>query len=166
MRCSNLTSLAAPRQPHREHRALARLARQRHVAAHHARELAGDGKAESGAAEASRPSCSRSSARLIGRPRSVVREGCDLRLPQPYRSKRHALAQQSPPRSLPSSTFLNLLESLAGEPRCLGAACHDFGQAHASADPLPNCFLVSCHAGRGYKHSNQPPSHRTQSQER
>src|SRR5262249_50368014 len=23
-------------------------------------------------------------------------------------------------------------------------ACHDFGQAHASSDPLPNCFLVAC----------------------
>src|SRR5262245_22701585 len=38
-------------QSHGEHRALARLARNRHVAAHHARELAGDGKAQSGAAE-------------------------------------------------------------------------------------------------------------------
>src|SRR5262245_53332954 len=38
-------------QAHREHRALAWLARHRHVAAHHARELAGDGKAEPGAAE-------------------------------------------------------------------------------------------------------------------
>src|SRR5215468_5304911 len=33
----------AAQQPHGEHRALARLARHRHVAAHHARELAGDG---------------------------------------------------------------------------------------------------------------------------
>src|SRR5262249_32125974 len=41
----------ARRQTHREHRALARLARHGHVAAHHARELAGDGKAETGAAE-------------------------------------------------------------------------------------------------------------------
>src|SRR5262249_12889778 len=44
----------APRQPHRKHRALARLARHRHVAAHHARELAGDGKAEAGSAVAAR----------------------------------------------------------------------------------------------------------------
>jgi tripartite-type tricarboxylate transporter receptor subunit TctC len=36
----------AARQAHREHRALARLARYGHVAAHHARELAGDGEAE------------------------------------------------------------------------------------------------------------------------
>src|SRR5262249_4897190 len=42
----------APRQAHGEHRALADLARYRHVAAHQARELAGVGKAESGAAEA------------------------------------------------------------------------------------------------------------------
>src|SRR6516162_9300558 len=42
----------ATRQAHRERRALARLARHRHVAAHHARELAGDGKAEARAAEA------------------------------------------------------------------------------------------------------------------
>src|SRR5262252_10208515 len=38
-------------QPHREHRAFARLARHGHVAAHHARKLAGNGKAETGAAE-------------------------------------------------------------------------------------------------------------------
>src|SRR5215471_7563882 len=44
----------AGRQPHREHRALARLARHRHVAAHHARELAGDSKPEPRAAEAPR----------------------------------------------------------------------------------------------------------------
>jgi hypothetical protein len=42
----------AARQPHREHRALARLARHGHVATHHARELAGDGEAEAGAAKA------------------------------------------------------------------------------------------------------------------
>src|SRR5258707_2180989 len=41
----------AARQAHREHRALARLARHGHVATHHARELAGNGKAEPGAAE-------------------------------------------------------------------------------------------------------------------
>src|SRR5215471_854833 len=38
--------VARPWQAHREHRALARLARHGHVTAHHARELAGDGKAE------------------------------------------------------------------------------------------------------------------------
>ena len=42
----------AGRQPHREHRALARLAHHRHVAAHHARELARDGKAKPRPAEA------------------------------------------------------------------------------------------------------------------
>ena len=42
------------RQPYREHRALARLARHRYVAAHHARELAGDGEAQAGAAKARR----------------------------------------------------------------------------------------------------------------
>src|SRR5499427_1000338 len=41
----------ATRQAYGEHRAFARLARHRHVTAHHARELAGDGKAETGAAE-------------------------------------------------------------------------------------------------------------------
>src|SRR5262249_23779030 len=41
----------APRQAHGEHRALARLARHGHVAPHHARELARDGKAEPSAAE-------------------------------------------------------------------------------------------------------------------
>jgi hypothetical protein len=44
----------APRQAHCEHRPLARLARHRHVATRHARELAGDGEAEPGAAEALR----------------------------------------------------------------------------------------------------------------
>src|SRR5262249_13324063 len=42
------------RQAHREHRALARLARHRHVAAHHSRELARDGKAEPRPAVAAR----------------------------------------------------------------------------------------------------------------
>ena len=46
----NLCALPA-RQAHRKDRALARLARHGHVAAHHARELAGDGEAEPGAAE-------------------------------------------------------------------------------------------------------------------
>ena len=41
----------AARQPHREHRTLARLARHGHVAAHHARELARYGKAKAGSAE-------------------------------------------------------------------------------------------------------------------
>ena len=39
-------------QAHGEHRTFAGLARHGHVAAHHARELAGYGKAETGAAEA------------------------------------------------------------------------------------------------------------------
>src|SRR5262249_14434483 len=42
----------APRQAHSEHRAFAWLAPHGHVAAHHARELAREGKAETGAAEA------------------------------------------------------------------------------------------------------------------
>src|SRR5262249_58406028 len=41
----------APRQAHGEHRAFAVLARHGHIAAHHARELAGDGKAEPRTAE-------------------------------------------------------------------------------------------------------------------
>src|SRR5262245_3765159 len=41
----------ADRQAHREHRTLARLARHRHVAAHHARKLARDGKAKPRSAE-------------------------------------------------------------------------------------------------------------------
>src|SRR5262249_7708930 len=44
----------ALRQAHGEHRAFALLARHGHVTAHHARELAGDGEAETGAAEAPR----------------------------------------------------------------------------------------------------------------
>src|SRR5262245_55660868 len=45
-------AIAAPRQARGEHRALARLARHGHVAPHHARELAGDGKAQPRSAEA------------------------------------------------------------------------------------------------------------------
>src|SRR5262249_33489266 len=41
----------APWQAHGEHRAFAVLARHSHVATHHARELARDGEAETGAAE-------------------------------------------------------------------------------------------------------------------
>jgi hypothetical protein len=44
----------AARQAHRKHRALAQFARHRHVAAHHARELAGEGKAEPRPAVAAR----------------------------------------------------------------------------------------------------------------
>src|SRR6516165_9159532 len=44
----------AARQPHREDRAFALLARHGHVTAHHARELAGDAEAETGAAKAPR----------------------------------------------------------------------------------------------------------------
>src|SRR5262249_53730199 len=44
----------AARQAYRKHRALARLACHGHVAPHHTRELAGDGEAETGAAEAPR----------------------------------------------------------------------------------------------------------------
>src|SRR5262249_27956659 len=44
----------AARQAHRKHRTFAQLARHGHVASHHARELAGDGKAEPRAAEALR----------------------------------------------------------------------------------------------------------------
>src|SRR6516162_7500129 len=47
-------SWRATRQAHREYRTLARLARHGHVATHHARELTGDGKAKTGAAEALR----------------------------------------------------------------------------------------------------------------
>jgi hypothetical protein len=48
---SQILGVRTGRQAHRKDRALARLARHRHVAAHHARELAGDGKAQSGSAE-------------------------------------------------------------------------------------------------------------------
>src|SRR6476469_10335144 len=47
-------TLRANRQAHREHRPLARLACQCHVAAHHARELAREGKAEPRPAVAAR----------------------------------------------------------------------------------------------------------------
>src|SRR5262249_57047742 len=46
--------VGASGQAHREHRALARLARHRHVATHHARELARQSKTESRAAVAAR----------------------------------------------------------------------------------------------------------------
>src|SRR5262249_597396 len=51
MPSKRLSGCGAARQAHREHRTLARLARHGHVAAHHASELAGDGKAEPRAAE-------------------------------------------------------------------------------------------------------------------
>jgi hypothetical protein len=54
-----LLAIAAARQAHCKHRTFARLARHDHIAAHHAGELAGDGKSEPGAAEALR-------GRLIG----------------------------------------------------------------------------------------------------
>jgi hypothetical protein len=44
----------AARQAHRKHGPLAQLARHGHVATHHARELAGDGEPEPGAAVAAR----------------------------------------------------------------------------------------------------------------
>ena len=44
----------AARQAHRENRAFARLSRHRHVAAHHACELASDGKTKAGAAKSLR----------------------------------------------------------------------------------------------------------------
>src|SRR5262249_37920660 len=48
---SRLSRLAT-RQAHREHRALAQLARHGHIATHHARELAGEGKSKPRPAEA------------------------------------------------------------------------------------------------------------------
>ena len=47
-------AIAAAWQPHSEHRAFTRFACHGHVAAHHARELAREGKAEPGAAVAAR----------------------------------------------------------------------------------------------------------------
>src|SRR5262249_37179543 len=47
-------SVRVPWQPHGEHRTFALLTHHRHVATHHARELAGDGEAEPGAAVAAR----------------------------------------------------------------------------------------------------------------
>src|SRR6516165_4089399 len=46
--------LGTGRQTHYKHRTFAQFARRRHIATHHARELAGDGEAETGAAEALR----------------------------------------------------------------------------------------------------------------
>jgi hypothetical protein len=53
------SGVAAARQPYREHRTRAQFARHRHVAAHHARELAGDCEPETGAAEALRGDANR-----------------------------------------------------------------------------------------------------------
>jgi hypothetical protein len=50
-------STSLRRQAHRKDRALARLARHCHVAAHHARELARDGEPEASSAEALRRRC-------------------------------------------------------------------------------------------------------------
>jgi hypothetical protein len=51
---SQILGVRAARQAYRKDRALARFARYRHVAAHHARELARERKAEPGSAVASR----------------------------------------------------------------------------------------------------------------
>jgi hypothetical protein len=51
---SQILGVRATRQAHREHRALARLTHDGHVAAHHASELACDRKSKTGAAEALR----------------------------------------------------------------------------------------------------------------
>jgi hypothetical protein len=51
---SQILGVRAGRQAHRKHRAFARFARHSDIAAHHARELAREGKAEPGAAEALR----------------------------------------------------------------------------------------------------------------
>src|SRR5215813_12864591 len=45
------SGIGTDRQTHYKHRTFAQFARRRHIAAHHARELAGDGKSEPGAAE-------------------------------------------------------------------------------------------------------------------
>src|SRR5262245_29219591 len=50
----NVLAVGAGGHPHCEHRALPRLAHHGHVATHHARELAGDGKAEPSSAVAPR----------------------------------------------------------------------------------------------------------------
>src|SRR5262245_44162103 len=47
----NVLAVGAGGHPHRKYRAFARFARHGHVAAHHARELAREGKAQSSAAE-------------------------------------------------------------------------------------------------------------------
>src|SRR5262249_6341116 len=49
-----LAGIGTDRQTHYKHRTFAQFARRRHIATHHARELAGDGEAETGAAEALR----------------------------------------------------------------------------------------------------------------
>src|SRR5512132_325032 len=51
---SQILGVRAARQAHREHRSLARFAGHGHVAAHHACELAREGKAKAGAAVAPR----------------------------------------------------------------------------------------------------------------
>src|SRR5262245_22606472 len=48
------SGIGTDRQTHYKHRTFAQFARRRHIATHHARELAGDGEAETGAAEALR----------------------------------------------------------------------------------------------------------------
>src|SRR5262249_22657030 len=48
------SGIGTDRQTHYKHRTFAQFARRRHIATHHARELAGDGKAKTSAAEALR----------------------------------------------------------------------------------------------------------------
>src|SRR5262245_29790954 len=67
------------RQPHRKHRAFARLARHCHVASHHARELAGEGKTEPRPAVAAR--CQRIGLReILEQFRLLLRGHSDARI--------------------------------------------------------------------------------------
>src|SRR5262249_20524281 len=102
----------ASRQTHGEHRAFARLARHGHVTAHHARELAGDGKAETGAAEAL---CGRgiSLAELLEQLRLLLRRHANAGVSD--RKLDPAASVGDPARSQRDLTFLGELARITEE---------------------------------------------------
>src|SRR5262245_8768987 len=133
----------AARQPHRKHRAFARLARHCHVASHHARELAGEGKTEPRPAVAAR--CQRIGLREIleqfrlllrGHTDALIRDGkLDpvAAADHPSRSQHRALAPKPVPelrdcRRTPMAFFLSLNRPFRDG--------HHTGRSHSPGIPL------------------------------
>jgi hypothetical protein len=77
----------------------------------------------------------------FGRPRRQ----CDNRSKRKYDLTSYALQLRALPEHLHDPDFWKARSASHGTRR---GACHDFGQAHASADPLPICFLVGCRVRR------------------
>src|SRR6516162_3593956 len=100
----------APRQAHGEHRTFARLARHNHIAAHHARQLAGDGEPETSAAETLRGR-GISLAELLEQLRLLLRRHADATVGD--RELDPAASIGDPARSQRDLTFLGELAGIA-----------------------------------------------------